>query len=194
MKHIFVILLTMCLLLGCVSVSLAEEGEEKAATVDTTFDFSEQEAKIKELGVPTVSSVADLKKAADDLWDAQDYTAAADAYATYAKQANWLANLISAGLEPYYEASYDNRKSFSFSMFEKGKNYKYNLGEAEKLANSYKSGRNRAMLREGLCYYNMGEFEVALPLLIKALDLIDIKDTDNWQIGMNALYDIIGYK
>ena len=193
MKRLFAILLTLCLLLGCVSVSLAEETDEKT-TVDTTFDFSEQEAKIKELGVPTVSSVADLKKVADDLWNAKDYIAAADAYATYAKQANWLANLITAGLEPYYGASYDNRKNFSFSGFKKGTNYKHDLAAAERKANSYKTERNRAMLREGLCYYNLGQYEIALPLLIKALDLIDIEDTDNWQIGMNALYDIIGYK
>lgn len=194
MKRLFAILLTMCLLLGCVSVSLAEEAEDKASTVDTTFDFSDQEAKIKELGIPTVASVAELKKAADDLWNAKDYTGAADAYATYAKQANWLANLITAGLEPFYGASYDNRKSFSFSGFKKGANYKYDLGNAETKANNYKTERNRAMLREGLCYYNLGQYEIALPLLIKALDLIDINDTDNWQIGMNALYDIIGYK
>ena len=193
MKRVLSILLMICLIVGCFALSFAEEADETTTSVDTTFDFSEQEAKIKELGIPTVASVAEQKKAADDLWKAQDYVGAADAYATYAKQANWLANLITAGLEPYYGASYDNRKNFSFSGFKKGANYKYDLADAETKANSYKSERNRAMLREGLCYYNLKQYEVALPLIIKALDLIDIKDTTNWQIGMNALYDIIGY-
>lgn len=194
MKRIIAILLMISLAFACIAFSVAEETEDTTSSVDTTFDFSEQEAKIQELGIPTVDSVYDLRKTADALWETEDYVAAADAYATYAKQANWLANLITAGLEPYYGASYDNRKNFSFSGFQKGSNYKHDLAASERKANNYKNERNRAMLREGLCYYNLNQYEVALPLLIKALDLIDIKDTDNWQIGMNALYDIIGLK
>ena len=194
MKRFCAMFLIICFVIGCASFGFAESTENNTTNVDTTFDFSEEEARIKELGIPTVASVAELKKAADDLWNAKDYEAAADAYSTYAKQANFLANLISAGLEPFYGASYDDRKNFSFSGFKNGKNYLHDPSSAEKKANSYKTERNRAMLREGLCYYNLKQYEVALPLLTKALDLIDINDIEDWQIGMNALYDIIGLK
>ena len=48
------------------------------------------------------------------------------------------------------------------------------------------------MLYEGLCYYYLGDYEQALPLLIKALDLIEIEDETNWKLGMDALYSIVG--
>ena len=190
MKRFLSVWLSLCLIFGSVAFAFAEENET-TTSVDSTFDLSEQEDKVKELGIPTTKSVAELKKAADDLWSANDYAAAADAYAVYAKQANWLANIISAALEPFYGASYDDRKSFSISSFDKTSNYK--LASCESKANSYKAERNRAMLYEGLCYYNLNQYELALPLLIKALDLIDINDTTNWKLGMNALYDIVGY-
>ena len=65
------------------------------------------------------------------------------------------------------------------------------LIRAESTSNDYKSERNRAMLYEGLCYYNLGDYEQALPLLIKALDLIEIEDETNWKLGMDALYSIV---
>lgn len=191
MKRILLVWLSLCFVFGCVSLAFAEEATEPTSSTDSTFDLTEQEEKIKELGIPTTKSVAELKKNADDLWKAEDYAAAAEAYAVYAKQANWLANIISAALEPFYGASYDDRKSFSISSFDKTSKYK--LASCETKANSYKSERNRAMLYEGLCYYNLEQYELALPLLIKALDLIAIDDKTNWQLGMNALYDIVGY-
>ena len=86
-------------------------------------------------------------------------------------------------------ASYDDRKGWypdqlSFS----------DLSNAESKANSYKAERNRAMLYEGLCYYNLGDYETALPLLLKALDLIELDDETNWSLAMNAVYSIVGYK
>lgn len=119
----------------------------------------------------------------------KDYQNAANAYAIYAKQVNWLANLITAGLEPFYGAKYDDRKSFYPRILSYS-----DLTAAENKANEYKGERNRAMLYEGLCYYNMDEYETALPLLIKALDLIEIKDEANWKLGMESLYTIIGYR
>lgn len=92
-------------------------------------------------------------------------------------------------MDPYYGASYDDRKSFSPRTLDLT-----DLAKAETQSNSYKGERNRAMLYEGLCYYNLNEYETALPLLIKALDLIEIKDETNWKLGMEALYSIVGYK
>ena len=67
------------------------------------------------------------------------------------------------------------------------------LAMYETASNTFKSERNRAMLYEGLCYYNIGDYEMALPLLIKALDIIEITDEENWELGMQALYSIVGF-
>ena len=146
MKRILALLL--CLMLALPIAAFAESAD----SADSEFDLSADQEKIAELGVPTVSAVAELKSNADTLWKNGDYEAAARAYAEYAKQANWLANIISGGLEPFYSASYDDRKNWypdqlSFS----------DLSSAESKANSYKAERNRAMLYEGLCYYNLGD-------------------------------------
>ena len=181
----------ICCILVVVSVGFvyAEEDNTVSSDFDTTFDLTAEQQKIEELGIPTTSSVEALKKNADDLWAAEDYKNAADAYAVYAKQVNWLANIISAGLEPFYGASYDNMKNW----YPKVLNYT-SLSNAESKANEYKGERNRAMLYEGLCYYNLNEYETALPLIIKALDLIEIKDEENWKLGMETLYSMVGYK
>ena len=169
---------------------MAEEATtESVGGADTPFDLSSSTQQLTELGIPTITSIDTLKANADTLWDNQNYTDAAAAYAKYAKQVNWFANISSSGLEPYYGASYDDRKDFSPTQFSV-----YDLSSYENASNSYKTERNRAILYEGLCYYHLGDYTSALPLLIKALDLIDIQDEVNWKVGMEALYAIIGYK
>lgn len=182
------IIALFCCLFLMLSTAAAAFGES-AVDGDSEFDFSAEQAKIEELGIPTVSSVAAMKSEADALWNSKDYEAAAVAFSKYAKNANWLANIITAGLEPFYGASYDKRKDWTPKQL----SYR-ELGNAESKSNSYKSERNRAMLYEGLCYFYMNDYETALPLLIKALDLIDIEDETNWELGMDALYSIVGYK
>ncbi len=181
-KIVSLVLLVAMLMTGLVAVA---EG-----TTDE-FDVSADAAKVSELGIPTVSSVAELKSKADSLWDAGDYQAAAEAYSIYAKNANWLANLIAAGCEPYYGGTEDEQESF----------YAWNKGglfdtvaEGEKQSNSYKSERNRAMVYEALCYYKLGDYVTAVPLLTKALDLIEIDEFSYWGLCANALYDIVGLK
>lgn len=184
MKRIIALICCFTLMLSMFTVFA-----ETVEPADSEFDFSAEQQKIEELGIPTVAAVSELRSTANKLWEQKDYAAAAPAYAEYAKQANWLANIISAGLEPFYGAAYDDRKNWSPKELSFG-----TLSAAESKSNSYKSERNRAMLYEGLCYYYLNEYEVALPLLIKALDLIDIKDEKNWGLGMDALYAIVGYK
>lgn len=169
------------------TISYAEEDDNKEDK-NSVFDLSEEQDMISELGIPTMSSVFDLSEKADGLWDAEEYKNAADAYATLAEQANWLANILSAGLEPYYSADYDDRKDFSPQKIDIS-----DLVVYETASNTFKSERNRAMLYEGLCYYNIGDYEMALPLLIKALDIIEITDEENWELGMQALYSIVGF-
>lgn len=191
MKRLISVLLILCVIMSAGCIAFAEDAAEDSDTadeIDSVLDTSEEQEKTAKLGIPTVSSVEELKKAADDLYAAGDYRNAAAAYAVYAEQANWLANIISGGLEPFYGASYDNRKNWSPKVLSYS-----TLTAAERKANEYKGERNRAMLYEGLCYYNLNEYETALPLLLKALDLIEIKDETNWKLGMEALYAIIEY-
>lgn len=50
------------------------------------------------------------------------------------------------------------------------------------------------MAYEALCYYKLGDYVTAVPLLTKALDLIEIDEVDYWELCTNALYDIVGLK
>ncbi len=185
-KIVSLVLLVVLLVTGLVAVA---EG-----TTDE-FDVSADAAKVSELGIPTVSSVAELKSKADSLWKAGDYQAAAEAYSIYAKNANWLANLIAAGCEPFYGGSKDEQSNFSsyYKKFSYG-GFFSTISNGESKSNSYKSERNRAMAYEALCYYKLGDYVTAVPLLTKALDVIEINQVEYWELCTNALYDIVGLK
>ena len=181
MKRIVCWFLCLVLMLSVTTV-LAEDA----------FDTSADTKQVEELGVPTLASVQKLKSEADALWNQKKYSDAAAAYAIYAKQVNWLANLVSAGLDPYYNASSSDRKGYYPSDTTMRTSA---LAKHEDKANRYKIERNRAIMREGLCYYYLKDYESALPLLLKALDLFSLDDNEvaNWKTTMTALYDIIGY-
>lgn len=70
--------------------------------------------------------------------------------------------------------------------------HKNTVAKGESTANKYKAERNRAMAYEALCYYNLGDYTTAVPLLTKALDLIEIDQVEYWELCTNALYDIVG--
>ena len=178
-RYLAMIILVVFLLTTCCAL---------ATEVESEFDISVDTSNVEELGIPTVSIVSKMKSEADNLWKEANYAEAAIAYGDYAKQVNWLANLIASGDEPYYSGDSDERKSFYKSEM-------YSIAaSAEKKANSYKSERNRAMTYEALCYYNLGDYTTAVPLFVKALELIEIEDTTNWKLCTDALYDIIGFK
>ena len=158
------------------------------ACADDELDISADTAKVEELGIPTASSVTDLKTKADSFWDQGDYTNAALAYAEYAKQANWLANLISSGCDPFYGSSSND----TTKLYQQDSDLFFRIGDVEKSANSYKAARNYALTRQALCYYKLGDYNTAVPLLTKALGLLEIDQTDDWKACMNALYDILG--
>lgn len=179
MKKIMSMLLLVCLL----TTSVVALGEDE-------FDVSADTSKVEELGIPTPSSVNTLRADADNLWRTEDYEKAAPAYALYAKNANWLANLISAGLDPFYDGTKDEKST----LYRDKEAFYKKLVSGEKKSNSYKTERNRAMAYEALCYYKLGDYTTAVPLLTKALDLIEIDQVEYWELCMDALYDIIGYK
>ena len=100
----------------------------------------------------------------------------------YAKNANWLANIMAASLKPYYDASYDDRKGFTKTK---------ELAPIERLSNEYKVKRNVAFAMHGECLLKIGDKKGAMPVLMKALDLIDIDNEAWWKRSRENLLSII---
>lgn len=176
-KRVLIVMMILCMMFAC-------------AMAEDEMDISSQQQKVEELGIPTLNSVEKMKQNADALWNVGNYPEAAVAYNNYASNANWIANIISAGLEPFYHADYDARKSWNFYHKEMTMDA---LAPYEQIANRYKSERNRAMVLEGLCYYNMGEYTRAMPLLLKVLDILEETQETEWKLAMKALYSMVGY-
>jgi hypothetical protein len=148
------------------------------------FDLSATAKQVKDLGVPTVSEVAALESKANDLYAAGEWKEAAVALDQFARKANWLANLIVAGLEPYYGASYDDRKNIGYANLQP-------LIPIEAKANAYKEKRNHAMVMRAECLAKLGDNAQAVSVLVGALDLIDINDKTWWERGRKQLYTLI---
>lgn len=176
------ILLSICIIFMAVNLD-AKENNKSA----DPFDLSSTQKQVDELGVPTVSEVNSLESKAKELYSSGNYSAALPVLEEYAKKANWLANLISAGLEPYYGASYDDRKDFPYSKASK-------LIPIEATANDYRKKRNRAMVMQAECLIKTGKKEKAVSLLVRALDLIDIENEEWWDKAKMHLYEIIEMK
>ena len=156
---------------------------EESKIVDP-FDLSASTSQVDELGVITKPEVDALEVKAKELFNAGDYKAAIPVLIEYSKKANWLANLISASLDPYYGASYDDRKSYSYAKIKP-------LIPLETLANEYKKKRNIAFAMQGECLLKTGDKKGAVPVLLKALDLINIDNDIWWERTRNNLLSII---
>lgn len=89
-------------------------------------------------------------------------------------------------MEPYYSASYDDKKNVSYGSLKKYIPY-------ETASNNYKKLRNQAYVRIGLCYKNLGQVDKAVAYLYKGLDLVDVKSTTDWSLAVDALSELIGY-
>lgn len=161
------------------SVSFAQESK-----IADPFDLSASTSKVSELGVVTMPEVDALEIKAKELFNAGEYKSAIPILIEYSKKANWLANLISATLDPYYRASYDDRKSYSYAKLKP-------LIPLESLANDYKKKRNIAIAMQGECLLKIGDEKGAVPVLLKALDLIEIDNDVWWERTRNNLLKII---
>jgi len=151
------------------------------------LDFSKEQLLIEENGLPTLKTVDEMGVKANELYLQNNWEEAIAAYELYSKNTNWLANIISTSIEPYYGASYDDRKAVGFKTLNM-------LIPIEKKSNFYKKERNKAILRMGMCYYKLGNNEKAASYLLKALDLIDIDSTEEWNEAKSTLFSIIGYE
>lgn len=158
-----------------------------AADAQDPFDLSKTQKKLKELGIPTVLKVDKLEEKAKKLYQEGNYKDAIPALEQYAKQANWLSNLLAAGLEPYYGASYDDKKNVSYEILNP-------LIPIEGKVNEYRRKLDRAMVMQAECLAKIGKKGEAISLLVRALDLLNMKETEWWARARNDLYKIIDYK
>ena len=117
------------------------------------------------------------------MFDLGDCTSALPLLQSYFKKANWLANVISSGLDPFYNASRDDRDLIEDDERE-------TLIFYESMANNYKKQRNISIAMQGECLMKIGKPNEALPYLTKALDLFDIREKW-WKRTRNNLYRII---
>lgn len=166
---------------------IAQTTKTKKETSVDPLDISIQREQIEKYGVPTIKTVDEMKSKADALYDAKSWEQAAAAYDVYASHVNWLANLLSQCVEPYYSASYDDKKATSYSVLKA-------FTPFEAKANEYKKNRNDAYVKIGLCYKNMGDIKKAVTYLHKGLDLLNVDDIMYWTLAKDAMAEILEFK
>ncbi|NLM31082.1 MAG: hypothetical protein GX216_11815 [Methanomicrobiales archaeon] len=177
----------LIVLVPCVFLLLLLPASKVAAQKpdDNPFDVSVYQEEISALGVPTTKEVEDLAAKAKQLFESGNYEEALPALQEWARKANWLANIVSGALEPFYSASYDARKQFPYDKVK-------NLTPYESAANRLKLDRNHAMVMQAECLVKLDKPTEAVGIYLKALDLTDIEDWTWWTRALNGLYRIIG--
>lgn len=111
--------------------------------------MSESSAVTDAFGVVTQPEVDLLEQRVKELFNSGDCVEALPVLEDYMEKSNWMANLNSATLEPYYNADYDDRKNLPHARLQP-------LVPLEKLANSYKKKRNIAYAMWGECLMSTG--------------------------------------
>lgn len=167
------------IVLGITAIALNTYAADVKKIVDP-FDLSESSLKVKELGLVTKPEVDALEVKAKKLYNEGNCKAAIPVLIEYSKKSNWLANMIAATLDPYYGASYDDRKSYSYDKLKP-------LIPLESLANDYKKKRNIAFAMQGECMIKTGDKKGAIPVLLKALDLLSLDEDMWWEKTRNNL-------
>lgn len=178
---------TMLLLLSLALVAGDRAGAQAPAAQrpEDPFDLSAASQLIGDLGLPTIQGVGEIEKQAQELFASGDCKSAVDVLDKYARKSNSLANLIASGLEPFYDASYDDRKSFSPSRLQQ-------LVPFENRANLYKSKRNEAMIMQAECFVKLGEQQKAASLYYRVLQLTRLDDWESWERARKGLYALLG--
>lgn len=135
--------------------------------------------------LPNPGSVAALKASAESLVGGGKCQEALPVLEKWATEANWIANLTAAGLEPFYSATSSKRNSVASATISV-------LARYEESANNYKKERNLATVMRAECLVKLNKANEAAAVYARALDLIDSEETVLWSRATKGLYKLIG--
>lgn len=143
--------------------------------------------QIERDGVPTPTVVQKLKEIAVALFEAGNFKDAIPALDAHRKSANWLSNLIAAGIEPFYSASVSDRRNIPGSVLD-------TLVPFETLSNNYKLDRDHSSVMLAEAYAKVGDKSRAIATYLAVLDIISVKDRVWWDRARLGLYALLEVK
>ena len=100
-------------------------------------------------------------------------------------KSNQLANYYSQMLEPFYNADRDDREA-AFDVLRK-----WDAARFESQSNKLKTLRNESLVKRAECLFDEGEYNLSISAIYKALDLIDVKQTELWKRSIDVMISII---
>lgn len=174
-----IIISTLLILILSMSV-FAEEKKD-------LFSISDMKNDSNKIGIPTEKKIMDLEKKANELIADNNCKSAIEVLEEYQKVTNYYSKMIRQTLEPYYSASYDDKKKVPYDKIS-------SLAVIENKANSFLLKRNIGMILQAECYVKLNQNEKAMFKYYDALDLISMDEIDAWERAQKGLLDIINYK
>lgn len=175
MKHVLA-----ALVFGVSTLALAQ-----SAPADNPLDISKYKDISSASSLPTPASVTTLKTNAQALVTADKCADALPVLEAWAQQANWMANLVTAGLQPFYSSSANDRRSLDLKAYDV-------LTPMERMSNEYKDERNLASVMRAECLVKLNRPGEAAAVYARALDLISLTNRPMWLRATNGLYRLIG--
>lgn len=147
------------------------------------MDLSRQEERIGS-ELPTVEQVKGLKAMAEQSFQEGDCDKALPFIREWTEQSNRLANLVRAGLKPFYDASSDDRRSVNVDP----------LLPMERLVGDLLLDRNTGWVMEAECLIKDGEVTAGAARLMHALDYIGAtgRERNLWARARENLWQLVG--
>ncbi|MBB1485902.1 hypothetical protein [Oceanospirillum sediminis] len=137
------------------------------------LDMAAAEKKNQALGLVTRTAVDALARKGKQLFNGGDCQQAMPVLKEYAVKADWLATMIDTTLTPYHNASASEQKS----IMQKRKG---ELMPVHDLAQSYREKSAVAVAMYGDCLMQLENPKAAVPVLMKALELLPASNETWW--------------
>ena len=170
-------------------ICLIIAGDSVISQETSDIDLSRYQIVDEDLTIKKLSEIQNMETNYNKLIATGDCNEAIPAIVSFYNAANMAANLLTQGLEPFYDADRDERETIAI-LNEKLFN---ELLAAERKANDLKQQRNRAWVEEAKCLLMTGEKNKAVNRLYRALDYIDNENKDLWEEARMLLWKEIGY-
>ncbi|MBC6439268.1 MAG: hypothetical protein GDA49_02425 [Rhodospirillales bacterium] len=169
------LLLTAFILLASANIAMAQE---VSATDLSHYELFEEGETFK-----TLDHLQAMEEAYEALLIEGNCGAAIPAIVEFYEAANRLSNLIRRGIDPFYDASRDERSGVDVS----------GLVAAEKTSNDLIEQRNRAWVEEAKCLLSEGKKQAGIIRLYRALDYISTRERELWEEARRLLWAEVGY-